>query len=87
MVTCRTFETPAAGTIPLFVLDPEYVREIYGDQAVELVLGGRHPHEKVLDVLDRPHHYAEIVKGIREDFGRRHSPQARLGELIEIIEA
>ena len=34
IVTCRTFETPAAGTIPLFLLDPDYVRSIYGDAAV-----------------------------------------------------
>ena len=29
MVTCRTFETPAAGTIPLFLLDRDYVAEIF----------------------------------------------------------
>lgn len=86
MVTCRTFETPAAGTIPLFLLDPEYVREIYGDPAAELVLGGERPHEKILDVLARPEHYAGIVQGIRDEFGRRHSPEVRLRELIEIIE-
>jgi hypothetical protein len=37
-------------------------------------------------VLTRPEHYVEIVRGIREDFGRRHNPEARLRELIEIIE-
>jgi glycosyltransferase involved in cell wall biosynthesis len=86
MVTCRTFETPAAGTIPLFVLDPDYVREIYGEPAAALVLGKERPHEKILDVLARPEHYAEIVQGIREEFGRQHSPEARLRELIGIIE-
>jgi len=85
MVTCRTFETPAAGTIPLFVLDPDYVREIYGESVLELVLGEK-PQEKILDVLARPEHYAEIVRGIRQDFGRRHSPEARLRELIQIIQ-
>ena len=39
-------------------------------------------HEKILDVLARPEHYAEIVMGIRQDFGRRHTPEARLRELI-----
>jgi hypothetical protein len=86
MVTCRTFETPAAATIPLFLLNPKYVREIYGDRAAELVLGGDKAHERILDVLVRPEHYAGIVEGIREDFGRRHSPEARLHELIEIIQ-
>lgn len=84
MVTCRTFETPAAGTIPLFLLDEAYVREIYGDRAAELLLG-EEPRERVLDVLARPDHYAEIVRGIRRDFARRHSPEARLKQLLEII--
>jgi hypothetical protein len=44
------------------------------------------PHEKVLDVLARPEQYAEIVRGIRQELGRRHSPEVRLRELIEIIE-
>jgi len=86
MVTCRTFETPAAGTIPLFLLDRTYVTEIFGERAMELVLDGEHAHEKIVDVLERPEHYAEIVMSIREDFGQHHSPEARLRELVEIIE-
>jgi hypothetical protein len=87
MVTCRTFETPAAGTIPLFLLDPAYVCEVYGRRAGELVLGDDRPQDKIADVLGRPQHYAGIVQSIREDFGRRHSPESRLRELIGIIEA
>jgi len=86
MVTCRTFETPAAGTIPLFVLDREYVREIYGEAATELVLEDENPDEKILDLLARPEHYAEVVQGIRKEFGRHHSPEARLRQLIDMIE-
>lgn len=85
MVTCRTFETPASGTIPLFVLDPDYVRDVYGEAAGELVLGEENAPEKILDVIERPGHYAEIVHGIRAEFDRRHSPEARLRELIGII--
>src|SRR6185503_20078610 len=81
LVTCRTFETPAAGTIPLFLLEESYVREIFGERALELRLEEEDAHEKILDVLGRPEHYAEIVMGIREDFGRRHTPEARLREL------
>lgn len=85
-VTCRTFETPAAGTIPLFVLDRDYVRSIFGERAaVELVLGGARTQDKVVDVLRHPEHYAEIVQGVRQEFRRRHSPAARLQQLIEII--
>ena len=85
-VTCRTFETPAANTIPLFGLDDGYVREIYGDRATELVL----PKDvtaaqcKVADIVDRPEHYAEIVTGIREHLAVKHSFKARLLEMLEI---
>jgi hypothetical protein len=84
-VTCRTFETPASSTIPLFLLEPDYVRGIYGDAAGELVLGER-PHEKIADVVTRPQQYGDIVLAIRDAFRQRHSPEARLRDLIDIIE-
>jgi hypothetical protein len=85
-VTCRTFETPAAGTIPLFLLDRDYVAEIFGERALELVLDGDTAHERIVDVLQRPEHYADTVMGIRAEFGRRHTPEARLRELLAYVE-
>ena len=87
-VTCRTFENIAAGTIPLFLLNADYVRGVFGDAAAEnLVLSGHNRQDKILDVLRRPRHYAEIVQGIRNDFRRNHTPEARLRRLIEIVHA
>jgi glycosyltransferase involved in cell wall biosynthesis len=86
LVTCRTFETPAAGTIPLFLLEKDYVVEIYGEDATQLMLDEEDGHEKIVDVLERPEHYAGIVMAIREEFRRRHSPEARLRELVRLIE-
>jgi hypothetical protein len=83
-VTCRTFETPAAATIPLFDLDNGYVQEIYGDNALELVLDGN-PERVVSDVLRRPHHYFAIVKAVRCHLADHHSYAARLKELIDIL--
>ncbi len=85
-VTCRTFETLAANTIPLLGLDAEYVSEIYGAQAVDLVL----PQDiaaaqaKVADIVNRPEHYAEIVLGLRKHLSEKHSFKARLREMVEI---
>ena len=86
-VTCRTFETPAANAIPLFGLDPEYVREIYGEPAVELVLPKdvTAAQEKVADMVDRPGHYADIVMGIRKHLAEKHSFAARLRQMVEIV--
>lgn len=86
LVTCRTFETPAANTIPLFAQDVAYVAEIYGERAVELVLPQEQPQEKILDVLRRPEHYGEIVRDIRRHLAENHSYAARLRELIDIVE-
>jgi SAM-dependent methyltransferase len=87
LVTCRSFETPAAGAIPLFAQEPAFVAEVYGEEAVELVLPQERPEEKVLDLLRRPEYYADVVRGIRHHLARQHSYQARLRELIEIVES
>jgi glycosyltransferase involved in cell wall biosynthesis len=86
-VTPRLFETPAANTIPLFVLDEGHVREIYGEAALELVLPEDDPQEKVLDIVRRPGRYAEVVRAIRRHLEEKHSHTARLRQLIETIES
>lgn len=86
LVTCRTFETVAANTIPLFGQHPDFVAEIYGERARELVLPGEAPHEKILDLLGRPDYYAGIVVEMRRRLAEQHSYAARLRRLIEIVE-
>lgn len=87
LVTCRTFETPAANTIPLFGLDEEYVREIYGECGVELMLPDDRPEEKIRDFVDRPEHYTRAIRAIRKRLAEAHSYPARLRQLIEIVES
>jgi glycosyltransferase involved in cell wall biosynthesis len=85
IVTPHAFETFAANTVPLLMLEKEYARELYGERADELVLAGE-PAEQILDVLDRPQYYAQLVEAIRQRLAERHSYAARLEQLIEIIE-
>jgi hypothetical protein len=87
LVTCRTFETPAANTIPLFCQEPEFVSEVYGDQALELLLPESDPHEKIADLVARPDHYAGIVEGIRAHLRENYSYERQLGILIDLVEA
>jgi hypothetical protein len=86
LVTPRLFETPAASTIPLFVLDEAHVQEIYGAEALKLWLPDENPQEKVVDLVRRPEYYADAVMGIRKHLAEKHSHTARLQELIGIIE-
>jgi hypothetical protein len=86
-VTPRLFETIAADTIPLFVLEPEHVREIYGEEGLELILPREAPQEKILDIIHSPERYREVVMGIRRHIADTHTHRARLSRLIEIIES
>lgn len=85
-VTCRTFETPAANTIPLFALDAGYVREIYGEPAVALVLPDDRAaaEEKVADMVACPERYIDVVMAVRARMATRHSFSARLEEMVAI---
>jgi hypothetical protein len=85
LVTCRTFETPAANTIPLFAQEESFVIEIYGPDASELVLPAERPHEKVMDVLERREHYTGIVAGIRRHLANTYSYEARLQDLVGLM--
>jgi hypothetical protein len=87
LVTPRLFETAAAATVPLFGLGPGHVREIYGDAALELVLPEHDPEEKLLDIISRPKHYADVMHSLRQHLAAHHSHVARLRELIAIVEA
>lgn len=87
IVTPRLFETVAADTIPLFVLDAEYVRAIYGEDGLELLLPAEDPEDKILDVLHHPERYRDVVMGLRHHLAHVHSHRARLAKLIEIVES
>jgi len=85
LVTCRTFETPAANAVPVFAQDADFVKEIYGDEAVALALGDD-PSDKMLDVLCRPQCYADVIRAIRRHLAAKHSYAARLRQLTGIVE-
>jgi hypothetical protein len=82
-VTCRTFETPAAATTPLLDLDKQYVAEIYGNDATELVFDSQ-GSAKIEDILRRPKYYARIVHKMRRHLARNHAYEQRLQQLIGI---
>ena len=87
LVTCRTFETPAANTIPLLGLDEAYVREIYGEDALELVLPQEHPEKKIAEMMSHPEKYAEVVLRIRSHLATQHSYSIRMRQLIELAQS
>jgi glycosyltransferase involved in cell wall biosynthesis len=88
LVTCRTFETFAANTIPLFATGSDYNSDFYGADVNELVLDGKQAaQDKIIDVVRRPRHYAGIVERIRQHLREKHSYASRVRELVEIVES
>jgi hypothetical protein len=85
LVTCRTFETPAANTIPLFCQESRFVQEIYGDVGLELVLPDDRREEKILDLFERRQHYLHVVRELRHVLGQRYCYAARIKELVELV--
>lgn len=85
LLTQRYFEEFCADTIPLLMLEADLVEEVFGPAARELTLPGR-VAEKVLDALRRPDHYREIVMEVRRHLLAHHSYDARIEELVAVLE-
>jgi hypothetical protein len=85
LVTCRTFETPAANTIPLLCQERGFVADVYGPAGLELLLPRDGPHEKILDLVENRPRYIEVVRELRDVLRSRYSYAARVKELVEIL--
>ena len=84
LVTCRTFETPAANTIPLFCQQEQFVADVYGPAGRELSVPPQCPERKILDIIERRDDYLEIVRELRDVLARRYSYASRIRELVDI---
>jgi hypothetical protein len=85
LVTCRTFETPAANTIPLFCQKGDFVADVYGPAGLELVLPEYRPEDKIADLFERRPHYLQVVRELRHVLAQRYSYAARIKELLEVL--
>jgi len=85
LVTCRTFETPAANTIPLLCQERQFVEDVYGPAGLELVLPRERPQEKIIDLFENRQKYLEVVRELRHVLSQRYSYTARVRELVERI--
>jgi hypothetical protein len=85
LVTCRTFETPSANTIPLFCQECQFVQDVYGTAGLELVLPPERAQEKILDLFENRSHYLKVVRELRHVLSERYTFSARVRELVEMI--
>lgn len=86
LLTSKYFEIFCADTIPLLMIDPDLAESVYGPAGRELAL-----HEciaeKLLDAIERPRRYREIVEAVRCHLTRHHSYHNRLQELAAALTA
>ena len=80
-LTLKYFEIFCADTIPLLMLDADFVEAVYGPAARELTLSGR-VAEKLLDALRRPDHYRGVVEDVRRHLIAHYSYDRRVDELV-----
>jgi hypothetical protein len=66
------------------MIDPGHAEQIYGPSGRDLVL-----HDdiasKLVDVLEQPKKYQEVVQAVRRHLTAHHSYERRLHELIEML--
>jgi hypothetical protein len=84
-LTLKYFEVFCADTIPLLMLDVDLAEAVYGPAARELTLPGR-VSEKLLDALNRPDHYRDVVDDVRKHLTTHHSYDQRVEELVAALQ-
>jgi hypothetical protein len=86
-LTLKYFEIFCADTIPLMMLDPDHVEAVYGRAGRELALAGTPATvaAKLLDALQRPEHYQEIVDEVRGHLIAHHSYDRLVEDLVAAL--
>jgi hypothetical protein len=86
LFTSKYFEVFYADTIPLVMIEPDHAASVYGPAGRELAPDGD-VAAKILDALNRPQHYREIVGEVRRHLAAHHSYRNRLHQLITALTA
>jgi hypothetical protein len=87
LLTSKYFEIFAADTVPLVMIEPNHAASVYGPAGRELALYGDAIAEKLLDVLNHPQKYRQIVQDVRDHLSAHHSYRHRVRELAAALEA
>jgi hypothetical protein len=83
-ITLKYFEVFYADTIPLLMLDEDIALQVYGPAARELMLR-ENIADKVIDALERPGHYRDVVGSVRKYLAANNSYDKRMAELVSAL--
>lgn len=85
LLTAKYFEIFCADTIPLVMLDPDHAEAVYGPCGRELALHGN-VADKLLDALQKPDKYQQIVEEVRGHLTAHHSYHNRTQDLVKALQ-
>jgi hypothetical protein len=86
ILTSKFFEIFSADSIPLVMIDPDHAELVYGPAGRELALCGD-IDAKLVDVLQQPKKYRQIVEEVRNHLTAHHSYGKRVQDLVEALRA
>jgi hypothetical protein len=86
LLTSKYFEIFTADTVPLVMIDPDHAEMVYGPAGRELALFNDIEH-KLVDVLQHPRKYAQIVEAVRDHLVKHHSYPVRVEQLVAALQA
>jgi hypothetical protein len=84
ILTSKFFEIFSADTTPLVMLDADHAEMVYGPAGRELALCNGIA-EKLVDVLNRPKKYKEVVEQVRKHLLAHHTYRNRVEELVAAL--
>lgn len=85
ILTSKYFEIFSADTTPLVMIDPDHAEMVYGPAGRELALHDG-VAEKLVDVLQHPTRYTEIVEEVRKHLLTHHTYRNRVQELVAALQ-
>lgn len=84
ILTSKFFEVLSADTTPMVMLDADHAEMVYGPAGRELALCNGIA-EKLVDVLNRPKKYRELVEEVRNHVLAHHTYRSRVRELVNAL--
>lgn len=89
ILTSKFFEIFTADTIPLVMVDGDQAESVYGPAGRDLALygNGMGIEDRLLDALQNPRRYREIVQKVRSHLAVHHSYRKRVEDLVKALRA
>lgn len=84
LLTPRMFETLASGSVPVLTNDLAFLMKVYGDEALELLLGTE-PSDLIARIMAEPARYRRLVAAIQRRVFAAFNYEQVLAQLVKFL--